>query len=179
MKKTFFMFLLSLSLMVSYAIAAELKVGDKAPDFKLQDSSNKEYTRNGPEFAGKVLYVNYQHADSADLNNHVTDALKADKDIEQLVKEKKYELLGIANLKGSWEPDAIIKVIIKRKQKQTGAIILLDTDYTFLNLWGLKNKDANSILLDKDRIVRYIFKGKVPEGDIPKIKQLIKEYSAK
>ncbi len=179
MKKICFMFLLTLSLMVSYAVAAELKVGDKAPDFKLRDSLNKEYSLNSPEFSGKVIYVMYGTADAADLNDHVINALKADKNIDQLVKEKKYELLGIGNLKGSWEPDVLIKMIIKRKQKQTGAIILLDTDYSLLNLWGLKNKDANSILLDKDRIVRYSFKGKVPEEDISKLKQLIGEYSAK
>ena len=49
MKKTVFALLLVLLWTVSTAVAAELKVGDKAPDFKLKDSTGKEYswiTRN-------------------------------------------------------------------------------------------------------------------------------------
>ena len=41
----------------TFAVAAELKVGEQAIDFRLKDSLGKEYTLNSPEFMGKVLSI--------------------------------------------------------------------------------------------------------------------------
>jgi predicted transcriptional regulator len=85
--------------------------------------------------------------------------------------------LGIANQKDSPVPNFIIKQVAKSKQKKTGAIILLDPDFTIGNLWGAPHKIATSILVDKQRVVRYIYSGKTPTENIPKIVDLIKKYS--
>jgi predicted transcriptional regulator len=71
----------------------------------------------------------------------------------------------------------MIKIIAKRKQKSSGAIVMLDPDLTFGNLVGAPHKIATSILVDKDRIVRYIYSGKTPMENIPKIIDLIKKYA--
>ena len=180
MKKTFWLVLLVTLFTASFAMAAELKVGDKAPDFKLKDAlSDTDYSLSSPEFAGKVLYITYASSSTADDNDHVSDALKANNDIERLKSENKYAGMGIGNQKDSPVPNFIIKSIAKRKQKKTGAIILLDPDFTIGNTWGVPHKIATSILLDKDRIVRYIYSGKTPAENIPKIIELIKEAAAK
>ena len=54
MKKAVFALLLALLWIASSAVAAELKVGDKASDFKLKDSAGKEYSLDHPQFKGKV-----------------------------------------------------------------------------------------------------------------------------
>lgn len=164
----------------SVALSAELKVGDKAPSFKLKDALNSvEYSLSSPEFAGKVVYLVYASTSSSDDNDHVSDALNANKDIERLKKEKKYIGLGIGNQKDSGVPNFVIKSIAKSKQKKTGAIILLDPDFAIGNAWGLPHKIATSILLDKNGIVRYIYSGKTPNENIPKLVELIKENAAK
>ena len=53
MKKTVFALLLVLLWTVSAAVAAELKVGDKASDFKLKDSTGKEYSLDHPQFKAR------------------------------------------------------------------------------------------------------------------------------
>jgi predicted transcriptional regulator len=180
MKKLMLAVFLVVLCTASFALAAELKVGDKAPDFLLKDAlSDKDYTLSSPEFAGRVIYVVYASSSSADDNDHVSDALKANQDLERLKQEKKYDGLGIGNQKDSPVPNFIIKQIAKRKQKKTGAIILLDPDFAIGQAWGVPHKIATSILLDKDRIVRYIYSGKTPVENIPKIIELIKEYAAK
>lgn len=172
-----FLVLLSVSLM-SISYAAELKVGDKVGDFKLGAAlGDKDYGLNSPEFAGKVVYVVYASSSSADDNDHVSEALKADKEVQRLEKEKKYVGLGIGNQKDSPVPNFIIKQIAKRKQQKTGAIILLDPEFTIGNLWGTPHKVATSILIDKQRIVRYVYSGKTPAENIPKLIELIKKYS--
>jgi predicted transcriptional regulator len=180
MKKTFWLVLLATVLTASFSMAAGLKVGDKAPDFKLEDAlTGTVYSLSSPEFAGKVLYIVYASTSAADDNDHVSDALQDNKDIQRLKSEKKYSGLGIANQKDSGVPNFLIKSIAKSKQKKTRAIILLDPDFTIGKIWGVPHKIATSILLDEDHVVRYIYSGKTPAENIPKIIELIKEYVAK
>lgn len=178
MKKAVVMMLFALVWTVSVAGAAELKVGDKAPDFKLKDSTGKEYTLEDPRFKGKVLYVAYVDPDEKDTNNHVEDTLKRERDSGALDKAR-YEGFGIVNLKASNLPNFLIKSSIKSKQEKTGAVILLDYDYTILNLWGVKNDSSDVVILDKERICRYVYNGKLPPEELAKMIQTIKEYQVK
>jgi predicted transcriptional regulator len=178
MKKTVSLVLLALVWTVSVSLAAEFKVGDKAPDFKLKDSTGKEYSLDHPQFKGKVLYIAYVDPDEKDTNNHVEDALKKEKDSGGLDKTR-YEGFGIVNLKASMMPNFLIKSAIKSKQEKTGAIIILDLDYTILNQWGLKNDSSDVVVLDKERICRYVYNGKLPQEELTKMIQIIKEYQVK
>jgi predicted transcriptional regulator len=175
MKKIICLTLFVLMWNVSVA-AAELKVGDRAPDFILADSLGKEYTLNSPEFQGRVLSVFYVSPAEKDMNSHVEDALLKDKGLD---RNRRYRGLGISNNKASNWPDFIINRIIKSKQEKTGAIILVDPNYTLLNLWGLQNHSSNVVVLDKNRICRYIYKGELPPAEVAKLIKIIKEYQAK
>ncbi len=175
MKKIGVCVFLALLLSVSYA-SAELKVGDTATNFILKDSLGKEYTLNSPEFQGRVVYINYSDISSKDMNKHVDDSLKGDTGID---RKSSYVGFGIANMKASIVPDFIIARAIKSKQKETGATILLDDNYTILNLWGLKNHTSNVVVLDKGRICRYIYKGKLPPEEVAKLIKTVKEYQVK
>jgi predicted transcriptional regulator len=179
MKKVIAVVFLVLLLGAVTSYAAGLKVGDKIGDFKLKAAlDDKEYTLSSPELAGSVVYIVYASFSSKDDNDHVSEALLADKDVERLKKEKKYSGLGIGNEKDSVGiPNFLIKAASKSKQKKTGAIILLDPDFTFGNVAGAPHKIATSIFVDKQRIVRYICSGKTPMENIPKIINLIKKYA--
>jgi len=176
MKKTVVMLLLALLWTASAAVAAELKVGDKAPDFKLKDSTGKEYSLASADFEGKVISIFYVDPDEKDMNVHVEDALLKDPGLD---RNTRYKGLGITNMKATALPNFLIKGIVKSKQEKTGAIILLDYDYTILNLWGLHNDSSNLVILDKERICRYIYKGKLPPEEVAKMIGIIKEYQVK
>jgi predicted transcriptional regulator len=178
MKKVIAVVCLVLLLGAVSSYAAGLKVGDKVGDFKLKAAADdKEYSLSSPEFAGRVVYIVYASSSSADDNDHVSDALKANKDLERLKGENKYVGLGVGNQKDSPVPNFMIKMIAARKTKKTGAIVLLDPDFTFGNVVGAPHTIATSIVVDKNRIVRYIYSGKTPAGNIPKIIDLIKQYA--
>jgi predicted transcriptional regulator len=179
MKKLFWVVFLAVMFTVSLALAAELKVGDKVADFKLNAAlGDKEYSLSSPEFAGKAVYLVYASTSSSDDNDHVSEALLANNDLTLLKSQNKYVSLGIGNQKDSPVPNFIIKQIAKSKQEKTGAIILLDPDFTIGNLWGVPHKIATSILIDKHGVVRYIYSGKTPAENIPNLIDLIKKYSA-
>jgi len=178
MKKIVFALLLVSLWTVSSSMAAELKVGDKASDFNLKDSTGKEYFLDHPQFKGKVLYIAYVDPDEKDTNNHVEDALKKERESGGLDKTR-YEGFGIVNLKASLMPNFLLKAAIKSKQEKTGATIILDPDYTILNQWGLKNDSSDIVVLDKERICRYVYSGKLPQEELVKMIQIIKEYQVK
>ncbi len=178
MKKIGLLFFMALFWIGSTAFADGLKVGDRAPDFKLKDSTGKEYTLESPEFKGKVLYVCYADPDEKDTNNHVEDALKKERESGALDKAR-YKGFGIVNMKATGMPNFLIKAAIKSKKKKTGAIILLDYDQSILKSWGLKNDSSDIVILDKERICRFIHYGKLPEAELPKMIGIIKEYQEK
>jgi predicted transcriptional regulator len=178
MKKTFLAVLLILLWTVASVAAAELKVGDSAAGFKLKDPKGVEYSLDSPQYKGKVVVVFYGDPGSKDLNNDLQNALKSAREAGKIDK-KNYEGLGIVNLKDSMVPNFMLKSIIKSKQEETKAVILMDPDYAVLNLWGLTKKTSNIIMLDKQRICRYLYKGKVPQADIARVIGLIQEFQVK
>jgi len=178
MKKTFLAVLMILLWTVAGAAAADLKVGDTAAGFKLNDPKGVEYSLDSPQYKGKVVVVFYGDPGSKDLNNDLQNAIIAARDSGKIDKTY-YQGLGIANVKDSIVPNFVLRSIIKSKQEETKAVILIDPDYTVLNLWGLTSKTSNIIMLDKQRICRYLYKGKVPAADIAKVIALIQEYQVK
>lgn len=150
----------------STAYAEDLKVGMKASDWSFTDSDGKTFSMES--WAGKVLLVNYVDPDESDLNDHFTDAMKKAKD-QGLLKDETYKGIGIADCKSTWKPDVLIRAIAGNKAKKYNTVILFDYDATLRKAWGLSADTANAVLLDKNRRVRAIVRGKVPEGEIASI----------
>jgi len=163
-------------LFAAAAGAAELKIGDRAPDFSLSDLQRKVYNLESAEFKGRVLSIFYIVPDKKDLNSHVENALLRDK---TLSRDKSYKNVVIINFKAAKLPKFIVKDLIKDKQIKTGANILIDRDFTMVNLWGMKKDTSNFLILDKDRICRYVYKGKMSEQEVTKAIDIIKEYQVK
>jgi predicted transcriptional regulator len=176
MKKTIIAVFFVLLCSALTAQAIELKVGEKAPDFLLKDSLGNVYTLDSPEFKGKVLSIFYVDPHEKDLNSYAENTLLAN---DGLDRKNGYKYLCIANLKASKLPNLIIKREIKNKQEKTGSIILLDLDYGIIKEWGLRNHSSDVVVLDKERICRYVYNGKLPSEEVEKLINVIKEYQVK
>jgi predicted transcriptional regulator len=169
MRKYFFCVTVILILVVSPALADELKVGMKATDWSFKDAEKKIYTM--ASWAGKVLLVNYVDPDTSDLNEHFQDAMKKAVDEKRLKKEL-YKGIGIADCAATWKPNFAIRLIAGRKAKKYKTTILFDYKAELRQAWGLKKDTANAILLDKNRICRAIVRGRVPDDQVQKLVQL-------
>jgi predicted transcriptional regulator len=89
-----------------------------------------------------------------------------------LLKEETYKGIGIVDCKATWKPDALIRTMAGNKARKYNTIILFDYDAKLRNAWGLETDTANAVLLDKNRIVRVIVRGKVPAGEVDAIVQM-------
>jgi predicted transcriptional regulator len=176
MKKTILTFFFIFLWCVLPAWAVELKVGDKAPDFSLKDLQGKVYTLDSDELKGRVVSIFYIDPDKKGLNNHVEYALLKEKGLD---RNKTYKDLSIVNMKSTRMPNFIIKSVIKDKKEKTRAIILIDYDYSIVTLWGMKKQASSVVVLDKERICRYVYSGKLPPEEVTKLINVIKEYQVK
>jgi len=150
--------------------ALELKADMQAPDWSFKDADGNEYSM--ASWSGKVLVVNYVDPDESDLNEHFTDALKKAKD-DGLLSEKTYKGIGIADCAATWKPNFAIRAIASRKAKKYKTTILFDYDASLRNSWGLAEDTANVIILDKKRVCRAIIRGRVPDGLVSKLVQIV------
>jgi predicted transcriptional regulator len=166
MQKTILMILIVLLWAFSSATAAPLKVGDKVPDFKLKDALGKEWSLAAKEWKKKVIMFNAQPTDKYKTNLAISEAVTKDTGID---KVNKYVGAAIFS-----SPSALAKAPLRNAQRKYKKVFLIDNDDIVLKLWGLKAGVSTMIVLDKDRVCRYIHPGKVPTEEIPELLNLIK-----
>ena len=78
MKKLILVILFVVFGTVSIAAAAPLQVGVKAADFKLKDTTGKEFSLNAPEWKGKVLLFVAMTVDKSKMNASVSEGIGQD-----------------------------------------------------------------------------------------------------
>ena len=176
MKKHAFALLVAVVFGAMPVLAGQLEVGSQASDWTFADADKEQHSM--ASWAGKVLLINYVDPDKSDLNEHFTDAMKKAKD-EGRLKEKTYKGIGIADCAATWKPNIAIRAIAGRKAKKYNTTILFDYDATLRNDWGLQKDTSNIILLDKNRKVAAIVRGKVPEEKVEELVQLAIDLQTK
>jgi predicted transcriptional regulator len=148
-----------------------LAVGMKAPGWKFLDADKKEFTMNS--WPGKVLQINYVDPDEQDLNEPFNEAVNKAADIDKRINKDYFKGFGIVDCKSTWKPDFLIRIIAGNKAKKYDTTILFDYDATLQQLWGLPKDSYSIVILDKNRVCRALFKGKVPDAEIEKTIQFI------
>ncbi len=163
--------LTTLSLASMFAQAARLEVGMKAPSWMFTDADKKEFTMDS--WAGKVLEVNYVDPDEQDLNEQFNDAIdkavKTDKRIDSVL----FQGIGIVDCKSTWKPNALIRIIAGNKARKYKTTILFDYKGKLHEAWDMPMDSYSVVILDKNRVCRALYKGKIPEAENEKMIQLI------
>jgi predicted transcriptional regulator len=151
--------------------SVNLAVGMKAPDWMFTDADKKEFTMDS--WAGKVIQVNYVDPDESELNEPFNEAINEAVDIEKRISREYFKGFGIVDCKSTWKPNSLIRMIAGKKAKKFGTTILFDYDGKLQDLWGLPKDNYSIAILDKNRVCRALYTGKVPESDNEKIIELI------
>lgn len=149
----------------------KLAVGMKAPEWMFTDADKKEFTMNS--WAGKVLQINYVDPDEQDLNEPFNDYVHKAADIDKRINRDFFKGFGIVDCKSTWKPDVLIRMIAGKKAKKFNTTILFDYDAKLQNLWGLPEDSYSVVILDKNRVCRALYKGKIPEAENEKTVQFI------
>ena len=149
----------------------KLAVGTKAPDWMFTDSEKKEFSMN--TWTGKVMQINYVDPDESELNEPFNDAVNKAIDVDKLISRDNFKGIGIVDCKSTWKPNSLIRSIAGKKAKKFNTTILFDYDAVLQKLWGMPEDNYTVVIVDKNRICRALFVGKIPEADNAKIIQMI------
>src|SRR5512133_1905829 len=149
----------------------KLAVGMKAPEWMFTDADKKEFTMNS--WAGKVIQVNYVDPDESELNEPFNEAVNKAVDKDKRISRDYFKGFGIVDCKSTWKPNGLIRSIAGKKAKKFNTTILFDYEGTLQSSWGLPKDNYSVVILDKNRVCRALYTGKIPESDNEKIIQLI------
>ena len=166
---------LMIFLLFALPLSAELPIGEIPPNIVLEGDLGGRLDGsawNSEELiSGKVMVLFYVDPDESDLNNHVSDALKAEN-----FPLDKYGSLGVANMGATWLPNFAINIKLKSKQaKHKATIYVKDLEKTFVKLWGLNDDDSDIILFGKDGKVLYSYDGKFSDAQVKELIQAVKD----
>lgn len=171
MKRVLFIIVLTAFLLPNAVSQAKLEVGKPAPGWSLPDASKKEFTMNS--WPGKVLQVNYVDPDNEDLNEPFNEAINKAVDIDKIIDRDHFKGFGIVDLKSTKLPNVLVRAIAGRKAKKYDTTILFDNEGLLHSLWDLPRDSYSVVIVDKQKIVRAVYKGKIPEAEIPGIVEMI------
>jgi predicted transcriptional regulator len=129
-----------------------------------------------PFFGEKVIMVLYTDPDVKDVNDQLSNAVKAKK-----FDTAKYQGIGIANCKDTWIPDAGIRMKARQKEKDfPGSIVMLDQEQALPKAWGLGDCDETGvvIIIGKDKTVKYAKNIKTQDESKAIIAEVVKVLEA-
>ncbi len=154
-------------------VMAELPIGEIPPKVVLKDDlgGRLDGTQWSSEelVSGKVIVLFYVDPDESELNNHASDALKA----ENYPKEK-YGSIGMANMAATWLPNFAINMKLKSKQEQyKSTVYVKDLDKTLVKKWGLSDDNSDVVVFGKDGNVIYSVDGKFTDAQVKEIVKVV------
>lgn len=158
----FFLILFAMGLAASSALggadtAMRLKIGEKAPDFRLKDvMTGKTVTLS--EFAGKKVVMLEFWATWCDIcKREMPNLVK----LHNEWKPRGFELLSVVLPSGNVND---IKKIVKEKKLTYG--VLLDADLAVATkLYGLAGPIPLKVVIDHKGVIRYSHVGDYPPGE--------------
>jgi len=141
---------LALSVLIIPALAVDSNqsvVNTKAPQFTLLDQYNRPYNIKQDE--GKLIILLASDRDGSVQNEAWVKSV-----------EKRYRnevtIIGIADLRGV---PRVLKLIVLREFKKCPASVLMDWNGDVFISYGLAQKAANIVLIDRKGFIRYIYYG--------------------
>ncbi|HPF02450.1 MAG TPA: YtfJ family protein [Bacteroidales bacterium] len=177
MKKAIFSIFLILAT-VSYIYGqsgGKLEIGQKAPEWVFTDADKKEFSMDS--WPDKVLQINYVDPDESDLNDPFNDAIDKATDVDKRINKDFFKGFGIVDCKSTWKPNGLIRMIAGNKAKKYDTTILFDYDGVLQRDWGMPKDSYSVVIVDKNRVVRAVYKGLIPESEHEKIIQMIIELT--
>ena len=165
--------ILTIFIISSTFVFGELPIGEVPPTIVLEGDLGGRLDGtpwNSEELvSGKVIVLFYVDPDESELNNHVSDTLKA----ENYPKEK-YGSIGMANMAATWLPNFAINMKLKSKQEQyKSTVYVKDLDKTLVKKWGLSDDNSDVVVFDKDGRVLYSDDGKFTDAQVKEIVKVV------
>lgn len=158
--------------------AQQATVGKIVANVKVLNTSDK--IASIPSLGEKVIVLFYTDPDVKDVNDPLSDAIKARK-----FSTDKYRGIGVANCKVTWIPNGAIRMKSRQKEKQfPGSVVLLDEDEKIRNSWSLADCDGKGVVIvvgkdSKIKLLSYVKSQAESKALIAQVTRVIQDEIAK
>ncbi|MCF8239658.1 MAG: YtfJ family protein [Saprospiraceae bacterium] len=173
MRSGFYSLIILLMVTFNGLAFSQMSIGGVPPEVRIRGDQGGKVAGgewSSSEIRGKVFTVMYVDPDEKEINEHVERSLKAEN-----YPRDQYGSMAIVNTAATWKPDAVIKMILKGKQKDyPDTIYIMDRDKVLVKKWGLKDDSYHVLTFAKDGKLLYTKSGPLNEQDIQKLKQIIR-----
>lgn len=165
--------ILLLPLLFSLSLSA-VEIGQTLPAVTLDKDKGGRVTGeawSSSELKDKVHVIFYVDPDEKDLNNDLSDAIKAAE-----MDRANYASVAIINMAATWKPNFAINAALKSKQEKfPHTIYVKDMDKHIVNTWNVADDNSDIIVLNKKGTVLFYHAGKVEGDQIDKVITIMKE----
>ncbi len=162
-----------LPLLFSLSLSA-VEIGQVLPTVTLDEDRGGRVSGeawSSAELQGKVHLLFYVDPDEKDLNNDLSDAVKAAE-----LDRSKFASVAVINMAATWKPNFAINSALKSKQEKfPHTLYVKDMDRHIVNAWNVADDNSDIIVLDKEGSVIFYHEGKVEGEQINEVIRLIKE----
>ena len=166
--------ILLLSVVIAQAGKALIKVGEKAPYFKVMDGY--ERWNDSSALQGKLIVGYYENRDTIKKNKQLKDTLnKYYTDFKEHTEGVVYKLAVVDASEANFTTNWVWRRKIREASIKEGFTVYGDWDGSMKKAYGFPANESTFIIIDKKEIVRYIWPGKVPDTEFDKIKKLLKQ----
>ncbi len=144
----------------------------KVSAVKIFDANNEQAEM--PQFGKKHLLIFYVDPDHANQNKEFRENLEKN----QINSDNIYGF-GIVNLKDApLLPNSIVRAMVRKKVKQTGAAIYTDPDNLVSKAWGLGDCNDKFVLMfvTKEGRIEFLSKGEMTPQQIDEFWRVIDKY---
>lgn len=169
-------FILAMLLALYAPSAAQpLAEGRKAAAFKVYYGD--EAAMDSSSLAGRVLVVTYETKNAIEKNRPFKNAVLA-WCASSDNKGKAVVPVPVVNcFKYSWPVADICTGRVHDHSKKEGLQLYVDRDGKMFNAYGMQDSESNVVIIDKKGFIRFQRSGKIPDAEIPRALQLIRELA--
>ena len=167
--------ILTIFIISSTFVFGELPIGEVPPTIVLKDDlgGRLDGTQWSSEelVSGKVIILFYVDPDESDLNNHVSDALKAEK-----YPPENYGSVAVINMDATWMPNTMIQIKLESKQEDfPRTIYVRDYEKVLVKEWGLADDSSDIVVFDREGTVVFSVDGKLSDVQIKQLLKVVRE----
>jgi len=129
---------------------------------------------NSSTIKDKVFVMFYVDPDEKDVNEHYSQALKAEKEAKKL----SFQSIAVINLAATWKPNFVIESILKDKQEEFPTTIYVkDKNSVLVKEWEIDDDASNILIFSNEGKLLFYKSGAMSPEDIEKSFQIIKDNS--
>lgn len=152
--------------------ASHLASGKPALPFVVKSGDNQKLTLD--MILGKVVVLFYETREVVDKNDELKDELKHLYRLQpENIKKEIFRLVVIDCSRASLPTIPVWRTKLAEHSREQGFTIYGDWDRKMLMDYGMEKNDSNFLIIDKNGIIRYSTTGKISNGQIEKIKNLL------